>query len=127
MVSHSRRRGLVRLGLVAVLVIIGFGYITPAYDFYSRNGEVEREKVAFTELQELNSRLLMEKEGLQDGSRVESVAREELGLVKPGEQPYIVKDIERQAEVPTVAPPVEAAPVGPLEQTGFFTRLFSAG
>lgn len=127
MVSHRRRRGLLRLGLVAVLVTIGFGYISPAYNYYTRTGEVEKEKAAFAELENQNRRLLMEKEGLQDGSRVESVAREELGLVKPGEQPYIVKDIESQPEVPEAAAPAEAASAAPAEHTGFLTRLFSDG
>ena len=41
------------------------------------------------ELQQRNEELEQEKARLQDPKTIEGVAREELGLVKPGEVPYV--------------------------------------
>ena len=41
------------------------------------------------ELKEENAKLEAEKEELSKPSNIESIARKELGLVKPGEMPYV--------------------------------------
>ncbi|ETJ41116.1 Septum formation initiator, partial [human gut metagenome] len=41
------------------------------------------------ELKQRNEELEQEKAKLQDPKTIEGVAREELGLVKPGEVPYV--------------------------------------
>ena len=41
------------------------------------------------ELQQRNDELEQEKAKLQDPKNIENVAREQLGLVKPGEVPYV--------------------------------------
>ena len=41
------------------------------------------------ELQQKNDELEQEKAKLQDPKNIENVAREQLGLVKPGEVPYV--------------------------------------
>lgn len=126
MAAYGRRRGLLRLCLAGVLLAIGFGYISPAYNYYTRTVEIEKEKIVYAGLQDRNRQLLLEKEGLEDGTRVESVAREELGLVKPGEQPYIVKDIESQApEAVAPATPPETAPPAEAGRNNFLSRLFT--
>ncbi|CQR72945.1 hypothetical protein SpAn4DRAFT_3405 [Sporomusa ovata] len=42
-----------------------------------------------TDAVELNNTLIAEKEKLSTAAYIEKVAREQLGLVKPGEVPYI--------------------------------------
>jgi len=52
--------------------------------------ESEKMRVQLTELQQVNETLKGEQTALNDKAYVEKLAREELGLVKPGEIPYIV-------------------------------------
>ena len=116
--SNGRRRGLLRLALVAVLIIIAAGYISPAYSFYTKNGEIEQEKVKNAALQSQNDGLLVEMERLQQEPYIEAVARKDLGLVKPGERPFIVEDISPLEVIPVA----EATP----EQTGTATPAMPA-
>lgn len=94
-VNGNRRRGLLRLLLVGALIIIGVGYVSPAINFYTRSQDIGREQAARAELKVRNDELNLERDRLNDMVYVEEVARKELGLVKPGEQPFIVKELDR--------------------------------
>jgi len=52
--------------------------------------EAESVRMELAELQQVNAALKEERDALNDRRYVEKLAREELGLVKPGETPYIV-------------------------------------
>ena len=52
----------------------------------SRKQHIEQQ---LQELKQRNEELEQEKAKLQDPKTIEGVAREELGLVKPGEVPYV--------------------------------------
>jgi cell division protein FtsL len=93
--TGNRRRGLLRLLLVGVLVVIGVGYVSPAVNFYTRSQEIGREQAAHEQLKARNDELNLERDRLNDMVYVEEVARKELGLVKAGEQPFIVKELDR--------------------------------
>lgn len=127
MISTARRRGLLRLALLAILIFIGIAYVAPAYNFYTRNGEISRERDINKELTERNQQLALEKQKLLDGSQVEAVAREDLGLVKPGEQPYIVKDIEEQEAVTVAEPAAVSESVDPPPAEGGLLPVFFSG
>ncbi len=49
-------------------------------------------RAQLTEFRESNTNLKEERDALNDRRYVEKLAREELGLVKPGEIPYIVSE-----------------------------------
>ncbi len=51
--------------------------------------ETELVNTRMTEAAEINNSLLAEKEKLSTAAYIEKIAREQLGLVKPGEVPYI--------------------------------------
>ena len=69
-----------RIGIgIMVLLLLGQAYRLVA---------VYQEK-QLQELQQRNEELEQEKARLQDPKTIEGVAREELGLVKPGEVPYV--------------------------------------
>jgi cell division protein FtsB len=51
--------------------------------------ETENAKVRLEQAQQVNQHLVEERDKLNTSDYVEKLAREELGLVKPGEVPYI--------------------------------------
>lgn len=121
-ITSSRRRGWLRLGFVGIICLIGVGYVSPAYSFFTRATEIEGAREVNGDLQATHDKLATEKERLMEGEYVEEVARRDLGLVKPGEQPFIVKDIqqenERSAALEEVQPEAKPEPdtmVLPLE------------
>ena len=70
-------------GLMALyLVVQGYNLAV----LYQEKAHVEQQ---LQELQQRNEELEKEKASLQDPSNIEKVARDELGLVKPGEVPYV--------------------------------------
>lgn len=114
MIAGNRKRGLLRLALAGIIVLIAVSYISPAYNFYSRTNVISREKAVNEELRIRNEQLTQEKQQLQQDPYIEAAARQELGLVRPGEQPFIVKDVE--ASVPTAGEKI--APEAPVETDG---------
>jgi cell division protein FtsL len=75
-----------------LLVIVGvFSYSAIKQQLHSN--EIAQEKKAaeirLMTAQQLNSDLMQEKVNLEQSTCIEKIAREELGMVKPGEMPYI--------------------------------------
>jgi len=54
--------------------------------------EAESIQLELAQFQQVNTTLKEERDALNDRRYVEKLAREELGLVKPGETPYIVTE-----------------------------------
>lgn len=98
------------MALVVLLAVIG-GYVSPVRTFIERNQQIDEERVLTNSLQIEHDRLLKERERLNDVVYVEQVARRDLGLVRPGEQPYVVKDLDAGSAVSTPAPQNEDAPI----------------
>lgn len=74
-----------RIGIgIMVLLLLGQAYRLVAV--YQEKQHIEQQ---LQELQQRNDELEQEKAKLQDPKNIESVAREQLGLVKPGEVPYV--------------------------------------
>lgn len=109
-----RRQGLWRLGLLVVILAIMAGYYAPARDYLERSRQISGEQVVTEELRRQHQALEQEKEQLATMPYVEQVARRDLGMVKPGEQPYVVRDLNQ--EKGTLAPPAAA------EEKSFFDR-----
>lgn len=77
---------------LAVLVV-GAYFVYICFTHQSQLADIRRETEAsrqqVEQLQQTKAALLEERNLLQDRRYIEKVAREELGLVKPGEMPYI--------------------------------------
>ena len=74
-----------RIGIgIMVLLLLGQAYRLVAV--YQEKQHIEQQ---LQELKQRNEELEQEKAKLQDPKTIEGVAREELGLVKPGEVPYV--------------------------------------
>jgi len=93
-VGARRARGIRwdRVGRVVLLIVflgvVGL-YVGPSISFFHTWRESHQRKATVTELQRENARLKARKAALQDPRTLEREARR-LGLVKPGERPYIV-------------------------------------
>jgi cell division protein FtsB len=113
--SNSRRlTGRLHLGLLTIVVgALGVTGIAPAQQVYYQNRLIDREKTKLAELAEKNSELERRLARSQDPAYVEKLAREQLGLVRPGETAYVV--------VP--GPPIAAPPEPPPKPTSLLDRI----
>lgn len=84
--SSKRMWGMVRLGLAVIFLIV---LIQQGYTLYSLHQEKQQLEQQLEDLKKENETLSEQKKLLEDNKHIESVAREELGLVKPGEVPYV--------------------------------------
>jgi cell division protein FtsB len=84
-----------RVGRVALLVVL-FGvvalYIGPSVSFFQTWREAKARRGEVQQLQAENRRLRARRAALKDPRTLEREARR-LGLVKPGERPFIVKNL----------------------------------
>ena len=71
---------------VAVMVMLLLGQAYRLVAIYQEKQHIEQQ---LQESQQRNEELEQEKAKLQDPKNIENVAREQLGLVKPGEVPYV--------------------------------------
>lgn len=77
--------------LLLVILIAYFGYVGFNQQMHLNNIDREQKIAALRveQGQKINKELIEEKNKLKQVDHVEKIAREELGLVKPGEMPYI--------------------------------------
>jgi cell division protein FtsL len=91
-IMQPRRKYRIRWFRLAVFVVIGYGLYVAAsqhLDVRAVNREVDATRTRVEQLKQQNKTLAEEKTRLTTPAYVEKLAREELGLVKPGEIPYI--------------------------------------
>lgn len=93
---------------MAVIVLIAAGYISPLRSWIVDSRQVAREQAATDQLQKQHDLLQQEKDQLQSNAYVEELARRDLGLVRPGEQSYVVKDLNRNPGKPEITAPAAA-------------------
>jgi len=90
---------------IAVLVIIAaWSFYPVARMQYREEREKQRLEAELSSLKERNSKLRAEVDRLKTPEGVEEVARENLGLVKEGENLYVVLDGEQTDATTTAAP-----------------------
>ncbi|QJW45763.1 septum formation initiator family protein [bacterium BFN5] len=93
-VPVQRRRSKLRVKWFRLVLLSIFGYfIYICFNQYSQisaiNQEKEAVKLRLEQAREVNANLTEERKRLNDRAYIEKLAREELGLAKPGETPYI--------------------------------------
>jgi cell division protein FtsB len=104
----ARRPGWWRLMIVGVIILISTLYITPVRAYIEKSRLIQGEQAKTESLRSQRDQLQFEKDSLQNNSYVEQVARRDLGMVKPGEQPYVVKDLNSVGNPPIIeAQPAE--------------------
>jgi len=80
--------------LIAIILSLYFIYlcIGQQSQLNAINNEADAVRVQLAQFQKTNAALKEERAALNDRKYVEKLAREELGLVKPGEFPYMTRD-----------------------------------
>jgi cell division protein FtsL len=99
-----------RLALfLVVLVGLLFAFVYPTRTFLDQRNETNKAREQLSVLQAENARLARESKRLSTDSEIERLAREQYGLVKPGERPFVI------LPAPTTAapPPTTAQPPAP--------------
>lgn len=96
------------MALIATLVVVAWS-VYPVFRLqYEHRRELESLESELGGLKERNEQLRDEVEGLKTPEGVEALARASLGLVRPGEQAYIVTG-GSSSEASAAAPPSEAS------------------
>ena len=86
---RKKRLNLFGLILIAVLGYTGYVCFGHIMEMRAISREAEATRQRLQQLQDANKAMISEKQKLTTPAYVEKLAREELGLVKPGEVPYI--------------------------------------
>lgn len=77
--------------LFLAVILIYFSYVGIEQQFHINDVQREKEiaSIRLAEARQINQELIEERDRLRQAGYIEKIAREELGLVKPGELPYI--------------------------------------
>lgn len=103
-----------RVGVIAVLLIAGFVLFFPARQLVGQRNDMENLETRLAALAHENERLAADVARLEDPAQLETLARERLGLVRPGEDAYLF-----------VEPPPEGREPEPEAAPSLFGRAWS--
>jgi cell division protein FtsL len=95
---------------VVVLVGLLFAFVYPTRTFLDQRSETNKARAQLELLQAENARLSRESKQLSTDSEIERLAREKYGLVKPGEQPFVILPAPTSTLPP---PPTSTTPPAP--------------
>lgn len=76
------------LGLAVVVLLFAFVY--PTSTFFRQRGEMSGAEQRIARIEAETQRLEEENERLEGDEELERIAREQYGLVRPGETPYVL-------------------------------------
>jgi cell division protein FtsB len=83
-----------RVGLLAVFAVILLLYVSPLHSYVSTWQEAKAKRAEVQRLTRENERLRARRQALRSPATLEREARR-LGMVKPGERPYVVKGLPK--------------------------------
>ena len=109
-----------RLAVKVVLVLLVLGgamylFVFPARTYLAQKQDIAAQQHTVAVLRTENSKLVAEKSALQDASTIEDIARREYGLVKAGQQAFMVLPASTRREPPAPPPPRHSAWYSSLE------------
>lgn len=106
--TAPRQRGRTGLKLAGLLVgaalLLGWAFYSPLKIHYQESREQARLEAELESLKERNEALNAQVERLRTPEGVEEVARESLGMVKPGENLYLLVEPDESGEEPAASP-----------------------
>ena len=104
------QRPSMRLALVLVVLVgLLFAFVYPTRTFLDQRNETNKARAQLETLQAENARLARESKRLSTDSEIERLAREQYGLVKPGERSFVILPAP-SSTVPPTPSTVPAAP-----------------
>lgn len=83
-----------RVALLVVLFVLVLLYIGPARSYLSTLNEAKQRRAQVSELKRENAALRARRAALRNPGALESEARR-LGMVRPGERPYVIENLPR--------------------------------
>ncbi|WP_312562167.1 septum formation initiator family protein [Anaerospora sp.] len=89
MVKRKYRLNWFRVVMIAIILYTVYVCVNQQLQYAAISREMEATKTQLEQLQQTNEAMGQEKQKLSTPAHVEKLAREELGLVKPGEIPYV--------------------------------------
>jgi cell division protein FtsL len=75
--------------MIAIILYTVYVCVNQQLQYAAISREMEATRTQLEQLQQTNEAMGQEKQKLSTPAHVEKLAREELGLVKPGEIPYV--------------------------------------
>ena len=97
MSTRAGALGQPRVMVAAVIVAAGFILFFPARQFLEQRGHISSLEQRLSQLDADNSKLGSQAKRLQDPAELEALARQRLGLVRPGEKAYFVEPVKPKA------------------------------
>ena len=98
-----RRRALLGATLAGLAVIaLLFVFVYPTETYLSQRGQLGAAQTHLAQLQRATAEIERQSKALQSDTAVERIAREQYGLVRPGETPYVL--VPAAAPTPTTTP-----------------------
>ena len=106
-----RRAGTVRAAAASVVLVgLLFAFVYPTRTFLDQRDATNKARAQLELLQSESARLARESKQLSTDAEIERLAREKYGLVKPGEQPFVILPAPTSTLPP---PPTSTAPPAP--------------
>ena len=107
-----------RLAAVLVVPLLLYALVATgqkALDNYRLNQEAAGLRTEVLQLREQNIQLQQQIEQARTDTAIETIAREQLGLIRPGDHPLVfVSDSTQPAPAPAPAPAAPAGPPAPV-------------
>ena len=108
---------LISLGLVATGVL-------PVQQFLERESQVDGARDRLAELEAENAQLAAEADALVTQQEIERIAREQYGMVRPGEIGYVVITPDADGSPIEGAEPAPVEVEEPVDERGFLQRIW---
>lgn len=107
---------IIYVGIGTAIISLGIGlYLDPTKTWLKQNREMGALNKSVDEARDRNESLRREMKELESNEYIERKAREELGLVKPGEEAFVVVDPEQA--------PAQPKRPGPVQDEGFLDKI----
>jgi len=110
--GRVRRRPSMRFALLLVVLVgLLFAFVYPTRTFLDQRDQTNKARAQLEVLQSENARLARESKRLSTDSEIERIAREQYGLVKPGERSFVI--LPAPTTPTTSTPPTTDQPPAP--------------
>lgn len=125
----ARRRALLSTRGVILIVVVGgllFSSVYPLQRYFNVRAEIEALEQEEVRLEGRIDELLAEREKLSSDEEIERRARAELGMVRPGEIPFIIATPKVEAPPPEIVDPGGLRPTEPPGDPSALSRWWEA-
>jgi cell division protein FtsL len=127
-VDRTHRPFLTPRGAILALLLVGvlFSSVYPIRRYFQVRSDISQLQHQERALDQQTQQLTQQKTLLQSDAEVERIAREELGMARPGEVPFVIIE---PSVAPTPTQNIGAAGLFDASQTskpGFFARMWNA-